>query len=204
MAIKLWHCQNSRSLRVLWALEEMSIPYELEVLPFPPRVFQREFLDVNELGTVPYFVDGNTHMTESSGIPLYLVEKFGKYEFGLEKTHPEYGDYLNWLFHSDATLTFPQTVYIRYTHQEPPERGLAEAATDYSKWFHARLRRLNNHLASGREFLVDNRFTIADITIAYALYLGETLKIDQGYKAEVKDYLDRMKARPAFRKAVAL
>jgi len=204
MTIKLWHCHNARSLRALWALEEMDLDYELEVMPFPPRFTQPEFLQVNELGTIPYMIDGETHMTESSGIPLYLVEHYGKHEFGLKPGHPEYGDYLNWLFHSDATLTFPQTVYIRYTLQEPPERGLGEAATDYAKWFHARLRRLNNHLADGREYLVDNRFTVADIAIAYALHLGEALKIDERYKPQVRDYLNRMRARPAFQKVVTI
>ena len=129
MTIKVWHCHNARSLQVLWALEEMDMDYEVVAMPFPPRISQPEFLQVNELGTIPYMIDGDTHMTESSAIPLYLVERYGRHEFGLRPDHPEYGDYLNWLFHSDATLTFPQTVFIRYMVQEPPERGLQEAAT---------------------------------------------------------------------------
>ena len=204
MTIKLWHCHNARSLRALWVLEEMGLDYELETMPFPPRLAQPEFLEVNEIGTIPYMIDGDTHMTESSGIPLYLVERYGKQEFGLKPDHPEYGDYLNWLFHSDATLTFPQTVYIRYILLEPPERGLQEAATDYVQWFHARLRRLNRYLEDGREYLVADRFTIADITIAYALHLGEQLKIDERYKPYVRDYLNRMRARPAFQKVVVI
>ena len=204
MPIKVWHCHNARSLRALWALEEMGLDYEVEVMAFPPRFTTPDFLNTNELGTIPYMIDGDVHMTESSGIPLYLVEKYGKHEFGLRSDHPEYGEYINWLFHSDATLTFPQTVYIRYTLQEPPERGLGDAATDYAKWYHARLRRLNRFLADGREFLVDNRFTIADIDISYALHLGETLGIDDRYKPQVRDYLNRMRERPAFQKVVVL
>jgi glutathione S-transferase len=204
MTIKLWHCHNARSLRALWALEEMGLDYELETMPFPPRLAQPEFLEVNELGTIPYMIDGDTHMTESSGIPLYLVERYGKYDFGLKPDHSEYGDYLNWLFHSDATLTFPQTVYLRYSLFEPPERGLQEAGTDYVQWFHARLRRLNTTLADGRHYLVDDRFTIADIAIAYALHLGELLKIDEPYNPPIRDYLNRMRARLAFQKVVVI
>lgn len=203
MTIKVWHCKDARSLRALWALEEMEIPYEVEVMPFPPRYFQREFLQVNELGTIPYMIDGDTHMTESSAIPLYLVERYGKHEFGLRADHPEYGEYLNWLFHSDATLTFPQTVYIRYALQEPPERGLREAADDYKTWYHKRLKRLNRFLLDDREFLIDGRFTIADIDIAYALYLGETLGIADEYEPQTRAYLDRMKARSGFQRAAA-
>ena len=197
---KLWHCHTSRSLRVLWALEEMGIDYELEALPFPPRLFQREYLEVNPLGTVPYFVDGDTHMTESSGILLYLVERYQHYDFGVKPTHPEYGNYLNWLFQSDATLTFPQTIVLRYSQLEPEERRSPQAVGDYSKWFIARLRWLDAHLEN-HEYLCDQRFTIADIAVTYALYLGEGLGLEQFYQPQTAAYLARMKERPAFARA---
>lgn len=200
---KLWHCYSSRSLRPLWALEELGIDYELESLVFPPRLFQREYLDLNELGTVPYFVDGETHMTESSGICLYLVERYQRYDLGLRADHPEYGDYLNWLFHSDATLTFPQTLVMRYSQMEPPERRQPQVVEDYRLWFLARLKRLNTHLGD-REYLCDNRFTMADIAIAYALYLGATLGLEQFYQPQVLAYYQRMTARPAFKKVEPL
>ena len=201
--MKLWHCHNSRSLRALWALEEMGFDYDLEVLQFPPRFFDKDFMGVNVLGTVPYFVDGDTHMTESSGIPLYLVERYQKYDLGLKYDHPEYGDYLNWLFHSDATLTFPQTIYLRYTLLESAENLQPKVANDYKKWYLARLRRLNAHLQE-REFLCDKRFTVADIAITYALYLGEIQGFANEYEPHVNDYLQRMKARPAFQKSVVM
>ena len=95
-------------------------------------------------------------------------------------------------------------MYLRYSLFEPAERGLQEAGTDYVQWFHARLRRLNRYLEDGREYLVADRFTIADITMAYALHLGEQLKIDERYKPYVRDYLNRMRARPAFQKVVVI
>ena len=198
--MKLWHCANARSFRALWALEEMGLDYELEVLPFPPRVFKKDYLSINPLGTIPYLVDGDTHMTESSGICLYLVERFQRYELGLKADHPEYGDYLNWLFHSDATLTFPQTIYFRYDRLEPPERRNPQAAEDYRKWYLARLRRLNKHLES-REFLVAGRFTVADIAIHYALFFGESLGLADDYVPPVREYLERLKQRPEFIRA---
>ena len=199
MTMKLWHCHNARSLRPLWAMQEMGLHYELEVLPFPPRVFKKDYLGVNVLGTVPFFEDGVTQMTESTGICHYLVERYKQYDFGLQADHPEFGDYLNWLYHSDATLTFPQTIVMRYTHLEPEERKLKQAVEDYGKWYIARLRRLDAHILE-REYLCDKRFTIADIAIAYALFFGELLGLDKDYTPQVKDYLARMKARPAFKK----
>ena len=199
MTMKLWHCHNARSLRPLWAMQEMGLDYELEVLPFPPRVFKKDYLGVNVLGTVPFFEDGVTQMTESTGICHYLVERYKQYDFGLQADHPEFGDYLNWLYHSDATLTFPQTIVMRYTHLEPEERKLKQAVEDYGKCYIARLRRLDAHILE-REYLCDKRFTIADIAIAYALFFGELLGLDKDYTPQVKDYLARMKARPAFKK----
>jgi glutathione S-transferase len=197
--MKLWHCMGARSLRPLWALEEMGLEYELEVLPFPPRVFQRDYLGVNSLGTVPYFVDGDTHMTESAGICQYLVDRYGQYDFGLRPDHPEYGAYLNWLHHSDATLTFPQTISMRYYLLEPnPEKQAV--ADDYAKWFIGRLKMLNVHLEN-HEYLVDNRFTIADIAVGYALYLGTVLKLDERYKPQTRAYLERLMERPGFKRA---
>ena len=51
--ITLHHCVSARSFRPLWMLEEIGLPYELKMLPFPPRVLARSYLDVNPLGTVP-------------------------------------------------------------------------------------------------------------------------------------------------------
>jgi glutathione S-transferase len=197
--MKLWHCSGARSLRALWTLEELEMDYDVEILPFPPRIFQREYLDVNSLGTVPYFVDGDTEMTESTGICQYLVDRYERYDFGLRPDHAEYGAYLNWLHHSDATLTFPQTISMRYYYLEPtPEKqGVAD---DYAKWYIARLRRLDAHLENN-EYLVDGRFTIADIAVGYALYLGRALKMDERYKPQTKAYLERLMERPGFKRA---
>jgi glutathione S-transferase len=180
-------------------MEELGLEYEVEILPFPPRLFQREYLGVNSLGTVPFFIDGDTEMTESVGICQYLVDRYQRYDFGLEPTHPEYGAYLNWLHHADATLTFPQTIAMRYYVLEPvPEKQAV--ADDYSKWYISRLRRLDRHLES-HEYLVDNRFTIADIAVGYALYLGRALKFDQDYKPQTAAYLQRLMERPGFNRA---
>lgn len=200
---KLWHCYNARSLRPLWALEEMGIDYDLEVMLFPPRFRHEGYKELNVLGTVPYFVDGETTMTESTGICHYLVERYQQHQLRIKPDHPEYGDYINWLYQSDATLTFPQTLYLRYTHLESGENRLPKVAQDYAKWFINRLSRLDAHI-KGREFLCDNRMTIADIAVGYALLLGELLGLSEQYSPQVQAYLTRLKARPAFIRAQAI
>lgn len=198
--MKLYHCADARSLRALWTLEEMGLDYELVNMPFPPRAAYPGYLDVNPLGTVPTLVDGDLTMTESTGICHYLAERYGPTDLGVERASPAYGDYLNWLYRSDATLTFPQTIVLRYTRLEPEHRRLPQAAEDYAIWYHSRLRCVETALAH-RAFLVENRFTIADIAVGYALFLGATLGLDARYKPNTKGYLQRLTAREGFKQA---
>jgi glutathione S-transferase len=200
--MKLWHCTGARSLRCVWMMEEMGLPYDLEVLPFPPRVFKKEYLAVNPLGTIPYFEDGAVKMTESSGICLYLGERYGPTDLIVRADEPERGRFLNWLFMSDATLTFPQTLVLRYTRLEPEERRNPQVAGDYRKWFLGRLRAVDAAL-QGAGYLVAGRFTAADISVGYALYLAKTLGIDADFPPTVAAYWDRLSARPAFQRADA-
>lgn len=203
MTIKLYHCKGARSLRPLWTLEEMGIPYELESMKFPPRVFREGYLDINPLGTVPTLTDGEVTLTESAGICQYLVDCHGPSPIGLSQKDEDYGIYLNWLHRSDATLTFPQTIVLRYTRLEPEERRLKQAADDYTQWFFARLRSVEQALAT-REYLCAGRFTIADICIGFALSLADTLGLREGFKPNTEAYYQRLTARPAFQRATSL
>ena len=108
--------------------------------------------------------------------------------------------YLNWLTHADATLTFPQTVVLRYTIQEP---GVADAAAEgYRRWFVSRLKMLESSL-SDREFLCSDRFTIADICVSYAIFLAKQLNIEQAMKPNITRWTTALFERPAFKRAHA-
>lgn len=203
MTIKLFHCKGARSVRPLWTLEEMGTPYELESMPFPPRMLRPGYLDINPLGTVPTLTDGTLTMTESAGICQYLVDCHGPTSIGLTPGDRDYGIYLNWLHRSDATLTFPQTIVLRYTRLEPAERRVKQAADDYTQWFFARLRSVEQ--ATGEcEYLCAGRFTIADICVGYSLYLAETLGFREKFKQNTEAYYGRLSARPAFQRAISL
>ena len=94
--IKIYGTENSRAMRPIWTAEEMGLDYELIMMPFPPRVFMKEYLDVNILGTVPYMIDGDVKMTESVGISQYLVEKYGPSDLQVQPNENDYPAYLNW------------------------------------------------------------------------------------------------------------
>ena len=229
---RLWHSVDTRSLRVLWLFKELDLErgrdYAMKTLPFPPRKHSPEFLESNILGTVPYFehqenwdATPRAAMTESCAVSLYILDQFDTHPLyanmypGVRRGNShQYGTFLNWLFHADATLTFPQSVVMRYGIFEP---GVAEAAADgYAKWFTARLRLLDDTLADGREFLCEGKLTIADICVAYALYNGcehgicgagllsvGREPLSARYKPQTRAYLENMMERKAWLNAQA-
>lgn len=199
--LKLWHCADARSFRVLWMLEEMQLPYELVLLPFPPRFRAREFLATNPLGTIPYFTDGDAVLTESSGILHYLAETRGPTALSVQPEEPGFASYTNFLFQSDATLTFPQTLVLRYRLLEPPERRQPTVADDYAKWFLARMRWVEATLSDGRAFLVADRFTAADIAVGYACLLAGTLGLLEATGPFTQDWWERLQLRDGFKRA---
>jgi glutathione S-transferase len=198
--IRLYHCTDARSFRPLWALEEMGLPYALTVMPFPPRYRAKEFMAVNPLGTIPALADGDTFMTESSAIVQYLVTRYGPSPLAVEVDDPAYGAWLNWLHFGEATLTFPQTLVLRYRRFEP---GKAEVvADDYAKWFLSRLKAVDRALEQG-DWLCAGRFTAADISVGYALLLAANIGLDADFTPAVAAYWARLQARPGFQAAKA-
>lgn len=199
----LYHCVAARSFRALWMLEELRAPYALKVLPFPPRVHRKDYLKINPLGTIPCFVDesNGSRMTESAAITEYLAAKHAPTPLAVLPDEQGFADYLNFLHFGEATLTFPQTLVLRYGLFEPPERRDLRVARDYAKWFLARLRTLTPVL-SERTYLAANRFTAADISVGYALLLAEQNGLESGFPAQISGYWDALKNRDAFKRAV--
>jgi glutathione S-transferase len=201
-AIILYHCASARSFRPLWTLEEMGLAYELRMLPFPPRALAPHYLAVNPLGTVPLLIDGATRMTESAAICQYLATRHGPTPLAIGPDEADFGAWLNWLHFGEATLTFPQTLVLRYGMLEPPERRLPQAAEDYTRWFLGRLRGIEAALAD-REFLCGDRFTVADISVGYALMLGRYTGLDKSFPERAAAYWQRLRKRDGFQRALA-
>lgn len=197
----LYTCARSRGLRATWAAEEAGVDIDLKILPFPPRYLAPEFMELNPLGTVPLLIDGETRLTESCAIAHYLATREGYTGLAIAPGARDYGEYCDYTYHADATITFPQTVYMRFAIFEK-DKGWAEAGHAYAKWFHKRLVKVEQRL-EGREFLCADRFTVADICVGYALILAESVGLDDGVPQSLKDYRARLTARPAYGCALA-
>lgn len=199
--MKLFTAPGSRGLRVTWTLEELGLDYEIEALPMPARKEAPHYFAINPLGTVPSLVDGEVSLTESVGIAHYLATRYGPSDLALEVDEPDYPRFLDFLYHADATLTFPQTVYLRFAVLEAG-RGLREAGELYADWFAARLKKVEARLAD-RAFLCADRFTVADIAIAYALFLATRIGLGERLPERLRQWLAGLCARDGFSRAMA-
>lgn len=199
--ITLYHCMSARSFRPLWMLEELGQPYELKMLPFPPRAFDKAYFAINPLGTVPAMADGEVRMTESAAICQYLAARAGS-GMNVAPDEKDFAAYLNFLHFGEATLTFPQTLILRYAHFESAERRSPQVAEDYTKWFLARLRTLEPRLEQ-HDFLAQDRFTAADVSVGYALLLAQHLGLSAQFTPAVARYWERLRLRDGFGRALA-
>ncbi|HUR88227.1 MAG TPA: glutathione S-transferase family protein [Ramlibacter sp.] len=198
----LYHCKQARSFRVLWMLEELGLDYELHMLPFPPRVFAREYLEVNPLGTIPFYVEGDARMTESSMICHWLAAHHETPKLWISPDEAGHAAYLNFVSYGEATLTFPLAIHFRYTRLEPEERRQLQAAEDYKRFFIGRLKLIEPALADN-PWLCGERFTAADISVGYALRFARSLGLANVFAPQVQSYVERLEQREGFLRAIA-
>lgn len=201
MTLTLYHCTQSRSMRVLWMIEELGLDAEIITLAFPPRWLDPDYLKINPLGTIPLLIDGEVRMTESSAACHYLAVRYGR-ELHVEEDDAAFADYLQWLSFSEATLTFPLALVLRYSVLEPEEKRQPKVARDYQRFFAGRLVGPEAALADGRPWICGERFSAADIAMGYALHLGANFKLEEEFPPAVGRYWQRLKARPAYSRAL--
>jgi glutathione S-transferase len=94
-------------------------------------------------------------------------------------------------------LTFPQALVLRYSKLEPEQRRSPQVATDYAKWFFGRLRAVEAGVA-GHEMLCGKRFTVADISVGYALLLADRIGLARDFGPAVAAYWQRLQQRDGF------
>ena len=200
--ITLYHSVGTRSMRCVWLLEELQLDYKLESVDFPPRLKTPNFLTVNPLGTLPYLIDGDVRMSESCAILEYLSAKYGERKLEISAQDAGYADYLNWLYFGECSLAMLQSIVLRYTYFVPKDQRLPEVAQYYQAMVDERLVLLSRWLSErSTDYLCGDQFTLADISVAYALILMRHFKLDQGFSDDIQDYLARLSSRPAFQRA---
>lgn len=201
--IEVYHWGQARSRRVMWTLEELGVPYEVRPVRFPPRLRDPGYLEVNPLGTIPTFVDGDVRLTESLAICEYLARRYGGESLLVAPDEPDYPAYLQFLHYGESTLGHGIVPIVRYSTGRSAET-YAEVAGHFRETFCERLAPVRERLAAGLAFLAADRLTLADISTAYAVNMTRVLGMTERLAPELARYLDEIARRPAFQRAYAV
>ena len=197
--LRIYHVPRTRSLRVIWLCEEMGVPYEVKTEVFGQP--SPEFLEANPLGAFPGIRDGDVLMGESTAIMQYVTETYGPTKLALRADHPRFADYLQFLTFGEASLSAYMNPVIA-TQFGAPEGQKENFTVEAAKgMFIRRLGAVEKKLEKG-DYLAGD-FTAADISVGYALGLGEGFGLGERYSAPIKAYSERLRARPAFQAAAA-
>ncbi|MBL4768705.1 MAG: glutathione S-transferase family protein [Rhodobacteraceae bacterium] len=191
---KVYGLVPTRSLRVLWALEEMGQPYEL--IKSKPQ--GDAILAVNPTGKVPALQDGDDIITDSVAIMTHLADKHGQltYPFGsIERAH------LNSMLcllqdELDAVLW----TAARHSFVLPEEHRVPQVKKSLQWEFARNLEQLEKHITG--PYLVGDQMTIADILFTHCLNWAYSAKFPVESQ-RVRDYAKSMRNRDAFKRAVA-
>jgi glutathione S-transferase len=199
----VYSAPNTRAIRVIWVLEEIGAKAEIKSMPYPPRQHAPDYFAVNPTGMVPLLIDGEVRLSESMAICDYLATKHGS-PLVVPPDDPERPQFLQWLWYGESTLMTPlsRLNIVRQVERKggPEVDTLIAGARDHVA---ARLKMLEQRL-EGRDFLVAGRLTLADISVSYPLHLVGMLGLDDLLEPRSLAYRERLRARPAHQRALAV
>jgi glutathione S-transferase len=204
--IKIYHAGAARSLRIVWLMEELGEPYELETVSFP---LDAAFLAISPTASLPTIVDGDIVMGESIAILQYLTGRRLQKSMELGLTvgpNPDpaaYAEHLQFLHLGEASLAAPLSFALRTQRLAPDDQKANFTADLCRDVFRRRLAVVDQQLSDGRPYLTGERLTIADISVGYALHLAQLRGAEALLTPRTLAYLERLRARPAFQRAAA-
>lgn len=197
--IRLHHAPFTRSVRVLWLLEELGIPYE--VVRVPPVTSTRSFSQATPTGKVPTLEDGPLVMFESIAIMEYILDRYGDGRLSPARGSPAWGRYLQWLHFAEATALPPLGYVVRHTFALPePER--IPGALRENRLLAEQVLAVPEATLAESPYLVGAEFTAADIAMGYTAATARVLGLLDTFP-HLDAYLGRLALRPAFARANA-
>lgn len=198
--ITVWGGQTSRSIRVVWILEEMGLPYHMRQVDMLATERDPEFLAVNAADYIPAIQDDDVVMVESIAIMEYLMARYGPTPLAPSPHDPTFPAYQQFLHLGEAglaTLMMP-VVVSRFIAPEAERENWG--ATWCLQAFQKRLKLVNQRLVSS-SYLAGEAFTAADISVTYALNLGQrNCGVTLGDAEQA--YLARTMGRDAYKRAM--
>lgn len=191
---------NSRSTRVVWALEEAGVEYEYVYIDLMAGAGQQPgYLALNTSGKVPTLVDGDFALSESGAICTYIGDRFPASGLTLSVGTAERARCDQWCYFTLSELEQPLWTIGKHTFALPEQRRVA-AVLDTARWEFTVAAKILAAELGQREFIVSDRFTVADILIAHTLAWARAFKLPLEH-ANLIAYADRLMARPAWMQA---
>lgn len=197
--IEVHHLNQSRSHRVLWALEELGLPYEIvRYERLPSMLAPPELKAIHPLGKSPVIRDGEVTLAESGAILEYLIERYGEGRLAPERGSPEWLRYLYFMHYAEGSLMpqlFLKLVIHKLSLLGMPARGFVNRNIATHLGF------LEGELAS-RPYFAGESLTAADIQMSYPLMAaGSRGGLDARYP-RLLDYVKRLRNEPALQRAI--
>lgn len=202
--ITLHHCPQTRSMRTLWLLNELDVPFRVQVHPFDRSLRDPAYLTLSPAGRVPALEIEGERMFETGAITEYLCERFSLDRLGRSAGSPDRMAWLVWVHFAEtlsqhtAALT-QQHVALREDNMRSPIVMKLEAAR-VGKCYDAIEARLSTPVEN-RDYLLTLGFSAADISVGQAVYMSRFfVTLDQ--HPAVADWYARITEREAFQKAL--
>lgn len=200
--IKLYYAPLTRAIRIVWLLEELELPYQLERVEFlPPQ--KNFFSQKTPLGKLPTIEDGEVVMCESGAIVEYILERYGAGRLAPPIGSPARAAFLQWLHFAESTAFPPLGIIVWLTRYRGDAEQQAALLEDARTRAEAGLDFLQRGLGSKR-FLLGDGFSAADVMMGFTLAAARALGVLDDRHPVLNEYLARLQARPAFQKAAAL
>ena len=193
------HLNNSRSQRILWLLEELEVPYRIEMyqrlspIPLAPP----ELKQVHPLGKSPVITDQGHTIAESGAVIEYILDRYGGGRLRPDRETDDYVRHTEWLYYAEGSAMLPLLLHLYAGF-------LGEGAAPLRDRIDSEIA---NHLSyvagavGGREFIIGHALTGADIQIAFVLEAAEASGFLKDRPA-LKTYLARLQERPAYKRAI--
>jgi glutathione S-transferase len=198
--ITVWGGQTSRSIRVVWLLEEMGLPYRVEQVDMLAAEQDPAFLAVNPANYIPAIEDGDVVMVESIAIMEYLMGRYGPTPLAPAPHDPAFPAYQQFLHLGEAGLATLMMPVIVSRFIAPEDERENWGARWSLQSFRKRLKLVSERLAKS-PYLAGEAFTAADISVTYALNLGQQhCGITLGDVEQA--YLARTTGRDAYKRAM--
>ena len=198
--ITLFHAPGSRSVRIIWLLEELGLEYKLETIK--RGEINQAFIDANPFSKLPTIIDNNIVMSESVAIVQYILQKYGEGRLEPDHNSHEYAEYLQWLNFGESVLIDP-IVSILINKIFRPEEHRHEYSIQSAEQSFAKTIKTLNSIMEGRTYIMGDDFTAADIINGYTLRLADNLKSASPETENVVGYFKSLQSRTAYQKAIA-